>query len=113
MLTWGLPLLCVAAIAAGQLLFKASAQAWQAEGTLLAVRPLLLFTIAIALFGLASIGWVWGLRRSELGRLYPFMALAFVAVPLASYFAFGERFGSGYFVGVALIVAGVIIAVRS
>jgi drug/metabolite transporter (DMT)-like permease len=112
-LTYGLPLLCVAAIVAGQLLFKASAQAWQSGGTLLAVRPLLLFAIAVALFGLASLGWVWALRRGDLGRLYPLMALAFVAVPLASYFAFDERFGSSYFVGVALIVAGVVVAVRS
>lgn len=113
MSTYVLPLLCVAAIVAGQLLFKASARAWQDAGTLLGVRPLLLFTVAVALFGLASLGWVYALRRDDLGRLYPLMALAFVAVPLASYFAFDERFGGGYYVGVALIVAGVIVAVRS
>ncbi len=113
MLTYGLPLLCVAGIVAGQLLFKASALAWQAEGTLFGARPLLMFGMAVALFGLASIGWVWALRRGELGRLYPLMALAFVAVPIASYFTFDERFGSSYFIGVALIVAGVIVALRS
>lgn len=113
MLTYGLPLLCVAGIVAGQLLFKASALAWQAEGTPFGARPLMLFGIAVALFALASIGWVWALRRGDLGRLYPFMALAFVAVPLASHFTYGERFGIGYYVGVALIVAGVIITARS
>ncbi len=112
MLTYGLPLLCVAGIVAGQLLFKASALAWQAEGTLFGVRPLLLFGIAVALFGVASIGWVWALRRGDLSRLYPLMALAFVAVPVASYFTFGERFGGTYLIGVTLIVAGVIVAVR-
>ena len=113
MLTYGLPLLCVAGMVAGQLLFKACALAWQTEGSLFAMRPLLLFGIAIALFGFASIGWVWALRRGELGRLYPLMALAFVAVPIASHFAFDERFGIGYFAGVALIIAGVIVAGHS
>ncbi len=113
MLRFGLPLLCVAGIVVGQLLFKASAKAWQAEGTPFGTRPLLLFATAVALFGLASIGWVWALRRDDLSRLYPLMALAFAAVPAASYFAFDERFGGTYIAGVVLIVVGVVVAVRS
>jgi drug/metabolite transporter (DMT)-like permease len=53
------------------------------------------------------------LQRVELGRVYPLMALAFALVPLGSHFVFGERFQSQYFVGVAMIVAGIVVAVRA
>jgi drug/metabolite transporter (DMT)-like permease len=41
------------------------------------------------------------------------MALAFVIVPIGSHFVFGERFQPQYFVGVALIMVGIIVAARS
>jgi multidrug transporter EmrE-like cation transporter len=41
------------------------------------------------------------------------MALSFVLVPLASYAFFGEQFSSSYFIGVSLIVAGIIFCVQS
>jgi len=36
--------------------------------------------------------------------------LAFVIVPIASYFMFGERFNAQYFLGVALIMVGIVIS---
>jgi len=72
----------------------------------------LLFS-AFALYGLTTIAWVWVLQKAELGRVYPLMAMAFVLVPIGSYFFLGERFNPQYFVGVALIAAGIVIAVRS
>src|SRR5690606_41278160 len=59
---------------------------------------------AMMLYGITSVGWVWVLQRIELGRVYPLMALAFVLVPVASHFVFGERFQTQYFIGVALIM---------
>lgn len=41
------------------------------------------------------------------------MALAFVLVPLASHWLFGERFQPQYFIGIVLIMTGIVVAVRS
>lgn len=41
------------------------------------------------------------------------MALAFVLVPIGSHFVFGERFQPQYFVGVAIIMLGITVIVKS
>lgn len=101
-----LAVICVMGIAAGQIMFKYSALAINQAGSLFAIKPLLLLSGTMMLYGITSIGWVLILRHAELGKIYPVMALAFVFVPTASYFIFGERFSTGYFAGSALIAAG-------
>lgn len=101
-----LALICVVGIAAGQVMFKLSANEMNVAGTFFAYRPLLFFSATIALYGITSIGWVLILRHAELGKIYPLMALAFVLVPLSSHFLFQEVFSRGYFVGTMLIIAG-------
>ncbi len=100
--------LCVLGISTGQILFKYSALAINQAGSIFAMQPFLLLTGTMALYGITSIGWVLILRNAELGKIYPIMALAFVFVPLASHFLFGERFSTGYFFGAALIATGLI-----
>ena len=67
----------------------------------------------MALYAITSIAWVWVLQKTDLGRVYPLMALAFILVPLSSHMVFGERFPAHYWVGVALIAVGIVIAVRA
>lgn len=105
--------LCVIGMAAGQLLFKVSASALARAGTFFAWRPLVILCAAMVLYGIISIAWVWILQRIELGRVYPFMALSFVLVPLGSHFLFGERFNVQYFVGISFIMMGIVVAGRS
>jgi drug/metabolite transporter (DMT)-like permease len=105
--------ICVVGIAAGQILFKLSANSMQRTGSLLDMGTLLLLASAFSLYGITTIGWVWVLQKVALGQVYPIMALSFVLVPLASHFFFGERFHVQYFVGVTLIVIGIIVAVRT
>ncbi|MBV5345050.1 MAG: 4-amino-4-deoxy-L-arabinose-phospho-UDP flippase [Rhodoferax sp.] len=105
--------LCVVALTIGQILFKISATALTESGTLFAVKPAATLMAAFVLYGVTSAGWVWVLQQVELGRIYPLMALAFVLVPLGSHLVLGERFQTQYFVGVAMIVVGIIIATRS
>lgn len=104
-----LSIICVVGIAAGQILFKYSAMAINQAGSIFALRPLFLFGSTVALYGITSIGWVLILRHAELGKIYPIMALAFVFVPLASHFLFGERFSTGYFFGSGMIAAGLVL----
>jgi drug/metabolite transporter (DMT)-like permease len=65
------------------------------------------------LYGITSIAWVWVLQKTDLGRVYPLMAIAFILVPIGSYLIFGERFQSQYFVGVVLIIIGVFTVLKS
>lgn len=106
-------LICVAGIAAGQILFKLSAAALQRSGNYLDVNFLVTLLTAFALYGITTIAWVWVLQKIELGKVYPLMALAFVIVPIGSHFIFGEKFQTQYFVGVAVIIAGILITVKS
>lgn len=112
MITYVIAVLCVVGLAVGQILFKLGATALTESGTFFAVKPALTLCAALCLYGITTVIWVWVLQRVELGRIYPLMALAFVLVPLGSHFVFGERFQYQYFVGIILIIAGIVIAVR-
>lgn len=106
-------LVIILLLAAGQLLFKATAIQWSTERTLLSVKVLACLVPALAMYGLATISWIWILRRVSLQFAYPFMALTFVLVPIGSYVLFGERANIFYYVGVAIIICGVIVVVLS
>jgi drug/metabolite transporter (DMT)-like permease len=66
----------------------------------------------MSLYGVTTVVWIWVLSRSELGKVYPLMALAFVLVPVATYFLFNERFSMTYMIGIALIVGGIILTAQ-
>jgi drug/metabolite transporter (DMT)-like permease len=111
--TYFIALICVVGIACGQILFKLSAASLKRTGSLFDPSTLLLLASSFALYGVMTIAWIWVLQKAELGKVYPLMALAFVIVPLGSHLMFGERFQPQYFVGVGLIMIGIIVAVRS
>ena len=98
---------CVIGLTVGQLLFKSAATAWSNSTTVMDASVLLPILAAMALYGVTSLGWVWILRRIELGRVYPVMAAAFILVPLGSHFVFGERFSAQYCLGAGLIALGI------
>lgn len=105
--------LCVVGLAIGQILFKVSATSLTQTGSFLAPRTAATLFAAMTLYAITSIAWVWVLQKIELGRVYPLMALAFILVPIGSHLVFGERFQPQYFVGVALIASGIVVAVRA
>jgi multidrug transporter EmrE-like cation transporter len=59
---------------------------------------------------LAAILWMLAIERLEVSFAYPFMALSFVLVPLGSMVVFGERVPPMQFVGLGLIVVGVVVS---
>ncbi len=113
MLIYIVAVLCVVGLAIGQILFKVSASSLAQTGSFFAFKTAATLFAAMALYAMTSIAWVWVLQKISLGRVYPLMALAFVLVPLGSHFVFGERFQPQYFVGVALIFVGIIVAVKA
>lgn len=106
-------ILCVVGLAIGQILFKISATALSESGTFFAIKPAATLFTAMCLYGITSVAWVWVLQKVELGRVYPLMALAFILVPLGSHLVFGERFQPQYFIGVAMIMIGIVVAVKA
>lgn len=110
-----LTIFCVVLISAGQLLFRAAALQWRIEGwswvTLSGfLSPIML--LALAVYGFATVLWVYVLRTVPLASAYALFSLAFLIVPVLAWFFLGEKVGVNTFVGGAIIVVGVIVAVR-
>jgi drug/metabolite transporter (DMT)-like permease len=103
---------CVIGLALGQILFKVCATSLAETGSFLALKTASIFLVAMSLYATTTLVWIWVLQKVDLGRVYPLMALAFVLVPLGSYLVFGERFQTHYFIGVALIMVGIVVATR-
>ncbi|BFO57326.1 MULTISPECIES: EamA family transporter [Comamonadaceae] len=113
LLLTSLTLLCVLGISVGQLLFKKAAM-------LLPPQPALtdwLFNgwliVALALYGLTTLLWIWVLRSAPLHLAYPFMGLAFLIVPTMGWLFLGEPLHLQTFIGGALILAGIAVAGRA
>ncbi len=96
-------------LATGQMLFKKTAMSvpplLSVEGiTALAFNPW--FWLALVLYGTATLLWILILQSVPLSLAYPFVALGFIIIPLASWFLFKETLTLSYALGAALIIAG-------
>jgi drug/metabolite transporter (DMT)-like permease len=105
-------LLTVFSLAAGQLLFKLAAASFEfsVSGLLNSVYNVKLI-IALVVYFVATIMWLLVLKVTPLRVAYPFVALAFVIVPIFAHFLLGESIGWNTFVGAGLIAAGVWVSV--
>lgn len=113
MLVQIIAILCVFGLSIGQILFKVSAASLAQTGSFFAFKTAILLFSAMSLYAITSIAWVWVLQKVELGSIYPLMALAFILVPLGSYLVFDERFSNQYFIGILLIMIGIVVVVKS
>ncbi len=68
--------------------------------------------LALSVYGLATIFWLYILQRIPLPLAYPFSALAMVIVPIAASFIFGDKLTWSYWLGVFLIFSGIVIIAR-
>ena len=100
---------CVAGMSIGQLLFRKAAlsiSSFSPAGLLSNGW----FLLAVGLYGITTLGWVWILRQAPLALAYPFMSLAFLIVPLLAWLFLGEPLHWHTVAGGALIMAGVVLA---
>jgi len=97
---------CVLAISVGQVLFKVTAGS-SPDGSFLMklMQPLLL--LALFIYGLATVFWIWLLQTVPLNVAYPYMALAFLFVPIMSALFLDEKVEIGTWIGSILIMIGV------
>lgn len=96
----------------GQVLFKLASE------SLKAAHPNILFAllntkliIALIIYALATFLWLLVLKDTPLKLAYPFVAMAFVFVPILSYFILGESLKWNNFLGAGFIIVGVIVSV--
>lgn len=97
----------VATISAGQMLFKHTAAMLNTatNGVWAWFNPYLF--VALALYGGATLAWIYLLRQVPLNLAYPLFALSFLFVPLLSTILFREPFTLKMMVGSGVIVFGV------
>ena len=104
-------LLAIAANTVGQILFKVSADRMrdQVDGLIMAYVTSPYIWFAIGFYFAASIVWVWVLQWLPISTAYPVMSLVFILVPLAGIFLFNETQDLRFFIGVALILGGILL----
>ena len=68
--------------------------------------------MALCVYALATIFWLYLLQRIPLSLAYPFSAFAMVIVPIVAVLIFGERLTWSYWIGVLFIIIGIFIIAR-
>ena len=97
-------------MATGQILFKVAADGTAgSRGFLPSLLANPSFWVAVALYGVLTVLWVWLLTKVPLVYAYPFATLAFVFTPLLAHLVLREGFGAGYVLGSALLVGGLLV----
>lgn len=100
-----------ALISSGQILFKltsAKTGGLNVQDLIsLASSPTLL--VALTLYGLGTLIWIFTLKSVPLTLAYSFMALTFCFVPLLAALFLGEALTLRYAAGAALIIGGMVI----
>lgn len=108
----GLTLATVIALSAGQILFKIAAESltfslahiWQAATNIKLI-------VALCVYFVATVMWLYVLKTTPLRVAYPFIALAFAIVPILSNLFLNEPVHWNTFLGALLIGVGVWVSV--
>lgn len=98
-------------IAVGQVFFKISTDqlAEKVDAPYLAIMFQPYFIIGVAIYGAATLLWVYVLKSVQLSYAYSFMALTYIMVPLLAMYFLKETINIRYVIGTAVIIAGVLI----
>jgi len=106
-------LVCVISIALGQLVFKKAGMEWESAGTWINFHVIVAIGLALLIYGFATVLWVYILRVVPLNQAYPFVALSFIIVPVASSLVYKEALAYSHIIGFLLIVSGIVAISRS
>ena len=74
-------------------------------------NPLIL--VAMPLYAAGFVGWAIVLSRLRLSLAYPALASMYVVIPLAAWAISNESVTIGHWVGIVIIVAGVLLVLRA
>lgn len=67
----------------------------------------------LIIYATGVLNWMLALSSFELSYVYPFASLSYVGIIIGSYFIFRERISTMRVLGIAVIIAGVLISSRS
>lgn len=67
----------------------------------------------LALYGIGTMVWLRALAQIELSQAYPFVGLGFVMTAVLGHLVFNEALGPTRLIGIALVIAGVVLIGRS
>jgi len=70
------------------------------------------FMLGLGCYGVSVLTWLYVLKHTPLTVAAPFVALVYVAVPLASRSFFGDPISSRMWLGMVLVVFGVTLVAR-
>lgn len=104
--------LCVV-IAVSQTMLKVAAQAYTSGGGLFQPAVLAPLLAGLILGAATQLSWAWLLQFVSLSRGYAIMALAFVFVPMAGWWWFGEPLTLRFLIGTAIVVSGLALIATS
>lgn len=97
----------------GQVLFKKVSDNISNKSGLLDISKSLAldptFYLAVGLYGLLSIYWIWLLSKISISYAYPFVALSIAAVVIIGWVVWNEKFSYPHFLGVLFVLVGVIL----
>lgn len=99
---------CVLTISIGQLLFKKVSINLNQSDSLFSIGVFGTFSLAIFIYGLATLFWIYILKSIPLNQAYSFMALSFVFVSIGSYWFFNEKITLNIIIGLVLIILGLL-----
>ena len=102
-------LLTVVLLSVGQVLFKLAAMEMKNIDISSVLQPKLI--VALFVYGIATVLWIAALRETPLHIAYPFVGLAFLIVPVLSWFWMNEQISLNTILGGVIILIGVWIAV--
>ena len=102
-------LLTVLLLSVGQLLLKLAATDMKNLDISSLLQPKSI--LALCVYGIATIFWIAVLRHTPLRIAYPFVGLAFLFVPILSWFWIDEQISLNTILGGTVILIGIWIAV--
>ena len=70
------------------------------------------FIAGVACYGVSLLVWIMGLSRVPVSIAYPLLSLAYIINAIAAYFLFGEAMTVMRWLGLGLIIAGVLLIAR-
>lgn len=98
-------------ISIGQILFKRSSETLSGPGG--PVWGLIgspHFWVALVMYGLATVAWVYVIRDMPIGRAYMFMALSYLYIPLLSLVFLSESITMTQIAGALIICVGIAVS---
>jgi uncharacterized membrane protein len=103
-------LFCAILAASGQIFFKLSSKSFSMDPTTWIKNPF--FISGIILYATSAVLFIWTLKFGNLSVLYPLIATSYIWVSILSVWLLKEDFPLFKWIGVALIMLGILVITR-